>query len=464
MQISAILLSVSILLLLAHFAGQIRAERQASLQGLSYLHSLPFYYGLLTALWTALPAVFILGIWFFAQNSIVETLVYSKVPEEFKFGDVGERDLILNQVYNIAYGRHLNGHAPPELMMAAEYLKRIETLGRWITVSLVWVSMSMVSLVVLAKSSLKLRARNIVESIMQSLFFVSAFVAVLITGGILFSVLVEALRFFDVVSFSEFIFGTSWEPQLAMHAEQEVGQASFGAAPLFIGTLVVSGIALLLAVPVGLMSAIYLAEYCSRSTRLWIKPLLEILAGIPTVVYGFFVILVVAPLVHNTVDWLSGGAVSVSPQNGLAVGLALGVMVIPFVSSVASDVIVAVPQSLRDAALALGATRSEVVKHVLVPAALPGILSGVLLAASRALGETMIVVMAAGITAKFTLNPLQTMTTVTVQIKNLLEGDHAFDSPETLAAFALGLSLFVVTLGFNFVAIRVAKKFNERYG
>ena len=464
MQISAILLSVSVLLLVSFFAGQFRAERQVSERGLSYLHSLPFYYGLLTALWTALPAILLLLIWFLAQNSIIETLVYSRVPEDFKFGDVGEKALILNQVYNIAYGTSLNGHAPPELMLAAEYLKKLETQGRWVTAALVWSSMSVVFFAVVSRNSLNLRARTIIESFFQCLFFISAFVAVLITGGILFSVLFEALRFFEAVPLGEFLFGKHWEPQMPFHDEQELGQASFGALPLFTGTLMIASIALMVAVPVGLMSAIYLSEYCGRTTRLWVKPMLEVLAGIPTVVYGFFVLLVVAPLVQSAVHWLSGGNLEASPQSALAVGLVLGVMVIPFISSLADDAIVSVPQSLRDGALALGATRAEVVKHVLIPAAMPGILSGVLLAASRALGETMIVVMAAGITANFTLNPLQTVTTVTVQIKTLLDGDHSFDSPETLAAFALGLTLFVVTLSFNFVAIRVAKKFDERYG
>lgn len=464
MQISAILLSVCVLLLLAYFAGQIRAERQVHRRGLSYLHSLPFYYGLLTALWTALPAALLLLMWFVAQNSFIETLVYSQVPGDFKFGDPGERDLILNQVYNIAYGSILNGHAPPELMRAADYLRSLETRGRWTTAGLVWVSMSAVFLTVMSKSSPNLRARSIVESIFQYVFFISAFVALLITGGILFSVLFEALLFFDAVPFSEFIFGTEWRPQMPLHAEQEADPARFGAAPLFVGTLVIAAIALSVAVPMGLMSAIYLAEYCSRSTRLWVKPLLEVLAGIPSVVYGFFVILVVAPLLRSSLSWLSGDTLMVSPQSALAVGLVLGVMVVPFISSLADDALVAVPQSLRDGALALGATRSEVVKQVLIPAAMPGILSGVLLAASRALGETMIVVMAAGITANFTFNPLQSMTTVTVQIKSLLEGDNAFDNPETLAAFALGLTLFAVTLGFNLIAIRAARKFDERYG
>jgi len=247
---------------------------------------------------------------------------------------------------------------------------------------------------------------------------------------------------------------------MAIRSDQVGSSGSFGAIPLFVGTLLISFIAMLVAVPVGLMSAVYLAEYASPRVRGLAKPALEVLAGIPTVVYGFFAALTVAPFLRQAGE---GVGLEVSSESALAAGLVMGVMIIPFISSLADDVINAVPQSLRDGSLGLGATRSETIKKVIFPAALPGIVSGVLLAVSRAIGETMIVVMAAGLAAKLTANPLDTVTTVTVQIVTLLVGDQEFDSPKTLAAFALGLMLFVVTLTLNFIALRVVKKYREQY-
>jgi phosphate transport system permease protein len=285
-------------------------------------------------------------------------------------------------------------------------------------------------------------------------------VAIFTTLGILLSVLFESFRFFQAVPATEFLFGTEWSPQMAIRSDQVGSSGSFGAIPLFVGTLLISFIAMVVAVPVGLMSAIYLAEYASPSMRGFAKPTLEVLAGIPTVVYGFFAALTVAPFIRQTGE---GFGLQVSSESALAAGLVMGVMIIPFISSLADDVINAVPQSLRDGSLGLGATRSETIKKVIFPAALPGIVGGVLLAVSRAIGETMIVVMAAGLAAKLTANPLDTVTTVTVQIVTLLVGDQEFDSPKTLAAFALGLMLFVVTLVLNFIALRVVKKYREQY-
>jgi phosphate transport system permease protein len=259
---------------------------------------------------------------------------------------------------------------------------------------------------------------------------------------------------------SEFLLGLKWSPQMAIRADQVGSSGSFGAVPLFTGTLMISAIAMFVAVPIGLMSAIYLSEYANRRFRAVAKPLLEILAGIPTVVYGFFAALVVAPALRD-----AGAAIGldVSSESALAAGLVMGIMIIPFVSSLSDDVINAVPQALRDGSYAMGATRSETVRKVIIPAALPGIVGGVLLAVSRAIGETMIVVMAAGLAANLTANPLDTVTTITVQIVTLLVGDQEFDSPKTLAAFALGLMLFVVTLILNIIALHVVRKYREQY-
>jgi phosphate transport system permease protein len=303
-----------------------------------------------------------------------------------------------------------------------------------------------------------------VEVIFRWALLVCASIAVLTTVGIILSVLFESMRFFKHVSVFEFLFGLEWSPQMAIRADQTGSSGSFGAVPLFLGTLLIAALALLVAVPTGLMSAIYLSEYASRRTRDIVKPALEVLAGVPTVVYGFFAALTVAPLVRDMgVSLGLDQWIAISSESALAAGLVMGVMIIPFVSSLSDDVINAVPQSLRDGALGLGSTRSEVIKQVVLPAALPGIVGSILLAASRAIGETMIVVMAAGMAANMTANPFDAVTTVTVQIVTLLVGDQEFDSPKTLAAFALGLVLFVVTLCLNYLALHIVRKYREQY-
>jgi phosphate transport system permease protein len=312
----------------------------------------------------------------------------------------------------------------------------------------------------IAKISPQVQAREQVEKMTQALLLGCACIAIFTTLGIVLSVVFESIRFFQMVPITEFIFGLEWSPQVAIRADQVGSSSSFGAIPLFTGTLMVSAIAMLVAVPAGLMSAIYLSEYASSTVRNYSKPALEILAGIPTVVYGFFAALTVAPFVR---DLGASMGVSISSESALAAGAVMGVMIIPFISSLSDDVITAVPQSMRDGSLAMGATQSETIRNVIIPAALPGIVGGVLLAVSRAIGETMIVVMAAGLAAKLTANPLETVTTVTVQIVTLLTGDQEFDSPKTLAAFALGLMLFSVTLVLNIFALRIVKKYREQY-
>ena len=312
----------------------------------------------------------------------------------------------------------------------------------------------------LSRISVKFRARNFVETAIKWLLFLCSMVAILTTLGIVLSVLFESLRFFQSVPAWDFLFGVDWSPQTTIRADQVGSSGAFGAIPLFVGTLLISAIALVIAVPVGLMTAIYLTEYASKSFRAFAKPVLEILAGIPTVVYGFFAALTVAPFIRDLGESIG---LSVASESALAAGLVMGVMIIPFVSSLSDDVIAAVPSSLRDASYAMGATQNETVRKVIIPAALPGIVGGVLLAASRAIGETMIVVMAAGLSANLTINPLEAVTTVTVQIVTLLTGDQEFDSPKTLAAFALALLLFVTTLLLNIIALRVVRKYREHY-
>jgi len=282
----------------------------------------------------------------------------------------------------------------------------------------------------------------------------------LTTIGIVLSLAIEAFRFFQKVPMTDFLFGLEWSPQTAMRSDQVGSSGAFGAVPLITGTLLISAIAMIVATPLGLLSAVYLAEYATPKTRSIIKPLLELLAGIPTVVYGFFAALVISPMLRS-----AGEAVgfSISSESALAAGLVMGVMIVPLISSLSDDVINAVPQSLRDAALGLGATHSETIKGVILPAAIPGISGSLLLAASRAIGETMIVVMAAGLAANLTANPLQAVTTVTVQMVTLLTGDQEFDSAKTLSAFALGLLLFTITLCLNIIALKIVDHYKEQY-
>jgi len=304
------------------------------------------------------------------------------------------------------------------------------------------------------------RARQRVEQILSGVMIFCAASAILVTVGITASLVFESLRFFAKVPVTEFLFGLNWEPQIPIREGQVAGAGAFGWVPVILGTLVITAIACAVAIPIGLMTAIYLNEFASPRLRNITKPLLEILAGVPTVVYGFFAILVVAPAMR---DFAATIGVAVSPNIALAAGGVMGIMLIPFISSFADDALSAVPRSLRDGSLALGATRGETVRKVLFPAAIPGIVGGVLLAVSRAIGETMIVVMAAGLIATLTINPLDSVTTVTVQIVTLLIGDTSFDNPKTLAAFALGLMLFIVTLGLNIIALRVVRKYREIY-
>jgi phosphate transport system permease protein len=305
-------------------------------------------------------------------------------------------------------------------------------------------------------------ARRHVERAMMLALLLASTVAIMTTFGIVLSLLFETWRFFGAVSPGEFLFGLNWSPQTALRADQVGASGSFGAVPLFWGTIFIGAIiAMVVAIPLGLMTAIYLTQYADAGVRRVLKPALELLAGVPTVVYGFFAALTVAPAVRNL--GLAIGYGNASSESALAAGLVMGVMIIPLVSSMADDALVAVPQAMRDGSLAIGATRAETVRQVLLPAALPGITGGILLAVSRAIGETMIVVMAAGMTARLTINPFDSVTTVTAQIVALLTGDQEFDSPKTLSAFALGLVLFLITLMLNLYALSVVRRHRETY-
>lgn len=422
------------------------------------LHSLPHYYGYYVALWCSLPAFFILSLWLALDDRIISQLVIAALPEEIQRLPPQQLNLILNQVKNA-----LLGDIPandPVIQTAADHYRYLKTLSDRCLAVLALAAAGIGAAWARTKVRPELRARNQVEKAIEVFLIASSTLAILTTVGIVLSVLFESLRFFQLVPVTEFLFGTNWSPQLAIRPDQVGASGAFGFIPLLTGTLLVSAVAMAVAVPLGLLSAIYLAEFAHPRVRAVVKPLLEILAGVPTVVYGFFAALVVAPFLRDLGSVLG---LSISSESALGAGLVMGIMIIPFVSSLSEDVIHAVPQALRDGAFALGATRAEAITQVVIPAALPGIVGGILLAISRAIGETMIVVMAAGLTARLTANPLESVTTITVQIVSLLIGDQEFDSPKTLAAFALGLVLFVITLGLNVLALYVVRKYRESY-
>jgi len=439
------------------FAGQRRALKLKS-DG-SSLHSLPFYHGTWLIIVGVLPALIILLIWSLVESSIIRAVILSELPANLMLVSAAEKSLLFSEIANLANGQTLSPNAEQLAPLANRYTL-LESLSGKLKLGLALI----ISVIGFGLGWLRLkpdfRARNRFESTVRIILMSCASLAVLTTVGIVFSVLFEAMRFFDTVSIFEFIFGTHWSPQIAIREGQVGSSGAFGAVPLFVGTMLISTVAMIVAVPIGLMSAIYLSEYASPKFRAFAKPLLEVLAGVPTVVYGFFAAITVAPMLRDFGEALG---LSVSSESALAAGLVMGVMIIPFVSSLSDDVINAVPQSLRDGSFGLGATQSETIRRVIIPAALPGIVGAILLAVSRAIGETMIVVMAAGLSANLTINPLETVTTVTVQIVTLLVGDQEFDSPKTLAAFALGLMLFVTTLCLNVVALYVVRRYREQY-
>lgn len=424
------------------------------------LHSLPNHYGAYSVILTIFPALVLLVLWAVFQPLVLEGMIVSSIPADQQDMRPIELQSLISDVHNVAVGdRAVNGDDPVIQAIAGDY-------AGWLATSRIMMIIAMLAVAMLGFSMARrnidpdLRARNKVERAVMVMLIVSSTIAVFTTVGIVVSLIYESIEFFRKVPFWEFLFGLEWSPQTALRADQVAAQGSFGAIPVFAGTLLISVIALIIAAPIGLMSAIYMAEYATPKVRSIIKPALEILAGVPTVVYGFFAALIVAPLLRDTGADLGIG---IDSESALAAGLVMGVMIIPFVSSLSDDVITAVPRSLREGAYGLGATRSETIRNVIVPAALPGIVGALLLAASRAIGETMIVVMAAGLSAKLTVNPFEAVTTVTVQIVTLLTGDSEFDSAKTLAAFALGLMLFFVTLALNVIALRIVRKYREKY-
>lgn len=422
--------------------------------------SRPVYHAWYVALWVVLPVLLFVIAWTaIAPKLVLQSVLASPAALELPvFGF--ERDAFIGEARAVALGQApgvFNDEAEPLIAPFREAFRYYNTVGIIVTV--------LIALAGGALAFLRLRpqfgARTKVERTVMTILMLASLVAILTTLGIFVSLVFETVRFFGMVSPIDFLFGTKWGPD-TMGSPDAVDPTRYGAVPLFWGTIFIGAIiAMIVAIPLGLMSAVYLTQYADPRVRTWIKPLLELLAGVPTVVYGYFAALTLAPMIREAA--VAMGVANASTESALAAGMVMGVMIIPFVSSMADDSMAAVPGAMRDGSLAMGATKSETIRRVLFPAALPGIVAGIMLAVSRAIGETMIVVMAASQAANLTANPLEPISTVTVQIVNLLTGEQSTDHPATLSAYALGFVLFMVTLALNFIALRVVKRFREAY-
>ena len=458
-----------------------------------HLHSLPNYYGINAALFVLVPSLLLLAIWLIVQPVVIESNVQGMIPADSYTGS-GELSLIMSDVRRVAEGLNLavtqgvmsneavaglNADATnirerlgevgvalgsdvgPSTLAAAQEYRSLSDTGLWVRNILVLIIAVAGLALAISRTNKEFRARNTVETVVLLLLIGAASIAILTTLGIVLSLIFNTVEFFKLYPAADFFFGLNWAPSFSGRG----GASELGVLPLFWGTLYISLIALAVAVPIGLFAAIYLSEYASPLVRGVAKPLLEVLAGIPTIVYGLFALLTVGPLLVSVfgdggllgVGWMGGGTAV------MTAGLVMGIMLIPFVSSLSDDIINAVPQAMRDGSLGLGATHSETIRQVVLPAALPGIVGAVLLAASRAIGETMIVVLGAGAAARLSMNPFEAMTTVTAKIVSQLTGDADFASPEALVACALGMTLFVITLALNFLALWIVRKYREQY-
>lgn len=492
MSVSLLLLCLSVIGALAFVLGRVRAAALSDGRS-SSMHSRLGYHGAYAAIWAVLPALALVCAWLIISPIVIDRLVIKSFPEEVKSLPQAELNLSYGMVRSIARGMRLlddrelaavdGGSADLQLLLAqkgvplavrptgymidaANKYNGMRDIGRIVMSALAILLSLLCAVYGLRAIAPRFRARNRVEQVILGALIVASSIAVLTTVGIVVSMLSEAARFFNMVPASEFFFGTVWDPRFAGAGSQTMG--TFGLIPLLAGTIYISLVAMLFAVPVGLFAAIYMAEYASARVRSVAKPMLEVLAGIPTIVYGFFALVTVGPFLRDISADINGLMTGnyrsfIEAQSVLTAGFVMGVMLIPYVSSLSDDIIMAVPRSLRDGSLGLGATRSETVKRVLLPAALPGIVGALLMTASRAVGETMIVVLAAGVAARMQFDPFEPMTTVTVKIVNQLTGDLEFTSPQTLVAFALGITLFCLTLCLNVYALYIVRRYREQY-
>ena len=483
-----ILTLILVFSIVGYFLGRARAMASAG-GDMRILHSLPSYYGYNSALFLAVPSLILLGLWLILQPVYIESRISSLIPDTAIAADT-TRSLVMSDVRRVADGLDVavaQGAMTPDearnirtefvdvrerlgsvgvalgsevdapiLNAAQQYRQLSGTLNTVMTVLVLTLGAAGLAFSYV-RTDKDFRARNVVESVIKSLLILASTIAILTTFGIVFSMIFETRNFFTQYEWTEFFFGTVWDPSFSGRG----GLSEFGLIPLLWGTLYISFIALSVAVPIGLFAAIYMSEYAGPRMRSFAKPVIEVLAGIPTIVYGLFALITVGPFLRDFIAEPLG--LGSSSSSVMTAGLVMGIMLIPFVSSLSDDIINAVPQAMRDGSFGLGATHSETIRQVVIPAALPGIVGAILLATSRAIGETMIVVLGAGAAAKLDLNPFEAMTTVTVKIVSQLTGDTDFSSPETLVAFALGLTLFVMTLGLNVLALYIVRKYREQY-
>lgn len=457
--ILAILLAV---MTLAYQLGMAKSSKQAARlareRNTQAMHSRPHHHGALVAFWTLVPALVLWLGWTWVSPWIVNQLLIGQFPQPYAQLSGPELSALLRRIENIATGFINDSVLLDWEVQAAQFYRESTQISRAIMLALVTATASAGLFFSYRRVNPALRARNTMERVIKFILVASSTIAILTTIGIVLSMVGETLRFFTFVSPMEFFFGTTWNPRFSSVGGG--GQGEFGLLPLLSGTLLVASVALIVAIPLGLLSAIYLAEYAPKKLRSVAKPMIEILAGIPTIVYGFFALVTVGPFL-SSVGAMVG--LDIRATSALTAGVVMGIMIIPFISSLSDDILTQVPKSLRDGSLGLGATKSETIRKVVLPAALPGISGAVLLAASRAVGETMIVVMAAGNSPVLTANPFEAVSTMTVTIVNQLTGDNDFSSPQSLVAFALGLTLFVITLVLNIVALLIVRKFREQY-
>jgi len=427
------------------------------------LTALPKFYGYYLAIWCAIPAFIIFSLWSIFEPTIVKLLVLTDYSNQGYLSD--ELNLFYEKTKALSRGLY-SGEVTIFLENSVIKYQNLNSIAQNSKIVVILAIIIFSTLFSYKKISNNHRTREPVEKFLKAVLFTASLAAILTTLGIVFSLIFETIRFFKVIPLFDFIFGTHWYPaktfvrDASAAVDPDLYKDAFGSVPLFAGTFFIAFIAMCIAIPIGLLSGIYLSEYASKNVRKYVKPLIEILAGIPTVVYGFFAALTVGPFLREI--GISLG-LEVSSESALAAGAVMGIMIIPFISSLSDDVITSVPQSLRDGSYAMGATKSETIKKVIFPAALPGIVGSILLGVSRAIGETMIVVMASGLAANLTFNPLESTSTITAQIVVILIGDQQFGDPKTQAAFALGMTLFLVTLCLNILALKFVKKYREKY-
>lgn len=493
MNTSILLLILALIGIASYLLGTRRAVAMVG-ASTTKMHSRPGYHGSYVLVWAVLPAAFILALWLIVSPLVITSAVRASFPEDIQAQSEAQQSLNYGMVGSIARGLErltpdefaaakadpatlrpllgskgvaIAGDPQPYMVEAAETLNTMSATSQVGMVLVVLVAAIGGALYAMRGIAPRFRARNNVEKVILAALVLASSIAILTTIGIVLSMLTEAIQFFNMVPAHQFFFGTVWDPRFAAAGSTD-SAGQFGLIPLLAGTLYIGFVAMLVAVPVGLFSAIYMAEYASPRFRSVAKPLLEVLAGIPTIVYGFFALTTVGPFLRDISSQINGLATGdytnfIQAQSVITAGFVMGIMLIPYVSSLSDDIITAVPRTMRDGSLGLGATRSETVKKVILPAALPGIVGAILMTASRAIGETMIVVLAAGVAARLQLNPFEPMTTVTVKIVSQLTGDLEFTSPQTLVAFALGITLFAITLCLNIYALYIVRKYREQY-